>query len=402
MAMRNPSRRSLLGAGLAAAAGVLGPPARAQDDGFRLIRAQAGGYDGAAPGPLLHARRGEELKVRLLNELAGPTAIHWHGVRGPNAMDGTALTQAPVAPGGHFDYRLVLPDAGTFWYHPPLRTPENRALHGLLVVHEAPEQLPKVDDDIALILNGAGETFTANGRPVLDVAVMPQYRLRLRLANASDRLLAFGIEGHPMTVMAIDGQPCEPFPARESRITLSPGNRADVFVDAVMGFGAIAPITIRSDAGELPLGRIRYAERAADPTATMSPGYSTERITPLAPNALPERMDFRGALRAELALDAGTAELAAKPLFSAQRGRTVMLALANKSAAPVVAHIHGHHVRLLDRLDDGWKPFWLDTILCVPQQTTRVAFVADNRGKWLLQWRAIGAAGSSVAWFEVA
>ena len=46
-------------------------------------------------------------------------------------------------------------------------------------------------------------------------------------------------------------------------------------------------------------------------------------------------------------------------------------------------HLHGHHVRLLDALDDGWKPFWLDTILAPPQRTTRVAFVADNRGKWL-------------------
>ena len=66
------------------------------------------------------------------------------------------------------------------------------------------------------------------------------------------------------------------------------------------------------------------------------------------------------------------------------------------------AHLHGHPVRLLDALDDGWKPFWLDTILCVPQaRTTRIAFVADNRGKWLIERRRCAADGHQDRWFEV-
>src|SRR5215831_4989993 len=64
-------------------------------------------YDGAIPGPLLRLRQGEELNLRLFNELDGPTSLHCHGVRGPNAMDGVPdLTQMPVAPGGSFDYRF--------------------------------------------------------------------------------------------------------------------------------------------------------------------------------------------------------------------------------------------------------------------------------------------------------
>ena len=50
------------------------------------------------------------------------------------------------------------------------------------------------------------------------------------------------IDRHPVTVMAIDGQPAEPFLAREGRITLAPGNRVDLFVDAVLEPGSIAPI----------------------------------------------------------------------------------------------------------------------------------------------------------------
>jgi FtsP/CotA-like multicopper oxidase with cupredoxin domain len=112
-------------------------------------------------------------------------------------------------------------------------------------------------------------------------------------------------------------------------------------------------------------------------------------------------MEFRGALRVDLDVSAGNDSVPEKPLFSAKRGRTVMLALANRAPHPSALHIHGHHVRLLDALDDGWKPFWLDTILSVPQTITRVAFVADNPGKWLLHARAIGAETQSLAWFEV-
>jgi hypothetical protein len=36
-------------------------------------------------------------------------------------------------------------------------------------------------------------------------------------------------------------------------------------------------------------------------------------------------------------------------------------------------------MRLLDRLDDGWKPYWLDTLTIPARQTDRVAFLADNR-----------------------
>jgi FtsP/CotA-like multicopper oxidase with cupredoxin domain len=65
-------------------------------------------------------------------------------------------------------------------------------------------------------------------------------------------------------------------------------------------------------------------------------------------------------------------------------------------------HLHGHHVRLLDRLDDGWKPFWLDTLLIDGHQTEHIAFVADNPGKWRLDAQPlVPAGGAPPRWFEV-
>jgi FtsP/CotA-like multicopper oxidase with cupredoxin domain len=278
-------------------------------------------------------------------------------------------------------------------------------LHGPLIVYET--EPPEVDRDVALVLDvwppasdapkDAAPAFTVNGIPALDVRVVANERIRLRLINAAeDRLITLRVDRHPVTVMAIDGQPAEPFAAREGRITLSPGNRADLFVDAVLEPGSVAPLVLQNDGVDVPIGRLVYAAQAP---ARPAPRTDSK---PLPPNPLPESMDFRGALRTDLPLDAapGTS-VPAKPLFSIKRGRTAQLAIKNSAADPSVLHIHGHAVRLLDALDDGWKPFWLDTILCVPQHTTRVAFVADNPGKWLLHARGIGTARDTVAWFEV-
>src|SRR6188472_906679 len=155
------SRRWFIGAGAAIAGSGLPPGAAAQPaaDGFRLLRAgalpSAGlGYDGIAPGPTLRVRRGDELRVRLANDLAAPTSVHWHGIRLPNAMDGVPqLTQPAAAPGASFDYRFRPPDAGTFWYHADAAGQADRGLAGPLIVEEA--QLVDVDRDIAVVLTSA-------------------------------------------------------------------------------------------------------------------------------------------------------------------------------------------------------------------------------------------------------
>ena len=93
-----------------------------------------------ASRPTLRLKRGEEVQVRLVNDTAEPAAIHWHGVRVPSSMDGVpGLTQAPVAPGASFDYRFVVPDAGTFWYRPAtsLGGQRMRGPTGALVVSES-------------------------------------------------------------------------------------------------------------------------------------------------------------------------------------------------------------------------------------------------------------------------
>jgi FtsP/CotA-like multicopper oxidase with cupredoxin domain len=420
------ARVALVGTNLAACCAT--SPVRAQSKSsapFRVMHARAGatftssggkasgsllGYDGTVPGPMLRAKQGEELRLRLFNELAEPTSVHWHGVRLPNAMDGVPdLTQPPVGPGASFDYRFLPPDAGTFWYHAHSTEHVDHGLYGVLIVEE-PEPVD-VDRDIALVLGmpaqpepDPGERVVVNGAVRPDIPVRPGERLRLRLINAtSARGFSLKLEGHAAWVMAIDGQPAEPFLAREGRVGLAPGSRVDLFLDATASAGSTAPL-LSGLREEYPIARLVYQ------ASGHAPANPRTQPVPLPSNPLPPRIDLRSALRVEMTIGgdvpggatAGSImPLSATPIFTVSRGRPVSLAMHNPSAHPHVVHLHGHHFRLLDRLDDGWKPYWLDTLV-VGELTERIAFVADNRGKWLIDARMLDRTdGGTAAWFVV-
>jgi FtsP/CotA-like multicopper oxidase with cupredoxin domain len=420
-------RRFLAGSALVVSCSTL--TARAQSpaavpDGFRVLHARPGsadlhgdgrpttpiwGYDGTAPGPLLRVRRGEDLRVRLVNELPEPTAVHWHGVRLPNAMDGVApLTQAPIAPGASFDYRFRPPDAGTFWYRPAGNAAAQigRGLRGALIVDETTPVA--VDRDVLMVFEdwpaGAGgeaSHLTVNGAPAFEWPARTNERLRLRLINAAvARPLTLRLDRHAPIVMAIDGQPAEPFAARDGRVMLGPGNRIDLFVDLTLTAGERASILIEATGASRPIASLVYAGEPVRAAPRPEP-------EPLPPNPLPARLDLRTASRHDLPLDT-FAPLPAPldrqpPLFSVRRGRPVVLALTNRTEFAQAVHVHGYHFRLLDRLDDGWKPYWLDTLPLAAKQTDRVAFLADNPGKWLIETFPL-ATGQAVAaaWFAVA
>jgi FtsP/CotA-like multicopper oxidase with cupredoxin domain len=251
------SRRQLLGQVGLAAAGLFGlgqvgalsiSPARGQGKSsapFRILRARAGatlsgseekasgsllGYDGAVPGPVLRAKHGEEIRLRLFNELAEATSLHCHGVRLPNAMDGVPdLTQSALVPGAHFDYQLLPPDAGTFWYHAHSAGQVDRGLYGALVVEE--RSPVDVDREIVLVLgmpdpgqSQPREHVLVNGAVRPDIALQSGERVRLRLINATAaRGTTLRIDGHVPWIMAIDGQPAEPFLPRDNRVGIAPG-----------------------------------------------------------------------------------------------------------------------------------------------------------------------------------
>ena len=182
--------------------------------------------------------------------------------------------------------------------------------------------------------------------------------------------------------MAIDSQPAEPFQARNGALVLAPGGRVDAFIDVTTPAGTNLRSSLHDGKEARPIGRIVVSSEPPIRPAPLPPA------PPLPSNGLPgaarpqERTAGRsGARRAPGDwVTPANFNATAPPAFRAKAGRTVVLALTNRAAIATVFHLHGHHFRLLDRLDDGWKPFWLDTLAIEPGQTQRIAFRAEYPG----------------------
>src|SRR3546814_6534824 len=97
----------------------------------------------------------------------------------------------------------------------------------------------------------------------------------------------------------------------------------------------------------------------------------------------------------------GVAGMTEKPLLSVPRGRTVVVDFRNDTRWPHAMHFHGHHFKVLER--DG-KPTehetWKDTVLIDPQKAAKIAFVADNPGKWMIHCHMLEHQASGMSsWF---
>jgi FtsP/CotA-like multicopper oxidase with cupredoxin domain len=204
--------------------------------------------------------------------------------------------------------------------------------------------------------------------------------------------------------MALDGQPAEPFLARAGTLLLAPGTRVDAFIDVIPPPGSTTSILLHDGKEARPIARLIASN---EPPLRDAP---LPAAPPLPSNGLPAQLDLKNALRIDLTLGGPQAHwvtpvnfaASAAPAFRAKAGRTVVLALTNRADIPEIFHLHGHHFRLLDRLDDGWKPFWLDTLAIEPGQTQRVAFAAEYAGRWLMEAMATDwAAPRLVRWYSV-
>ncbi|MDP2249751.1 MAG: multicopper oxidase domain-containing protein, partial [Hydrogenophaga sp.] len=103
--------------------------------------------------PAILARRGDQMRVRMINRIDQPTVIHWHGLSVDSRNDGNGLKVVP--PGGSMDYDFTLRDRSSmYWYHPHAHgyIPQ-QAYHGLaslLFVEDDDETALRKELDLAL------------------------------------------------------------------------------------------------------------------------------------------------------------------------------------------------------------------------------------------------------------
>jgi FtsP/CotA-like multicopper oxidase with cupredoxin domain len=401
-------------------------------DGRRL---HVWAYNGTVPGPTLRVRLGETVRVRFTNHLPQPTTIHWHGVRVPNAMDGVpGVTQPAIQPGETFTYEFTPKDAGTFWFHPHLRSSEQieRGLFGVLVVDDpvprpyAREVVWVLDD---WLLGSDGEIFpqfntphdlmhdgrwgnvvTVNGSTTERLDAAPGERLRLRLVNvANGRVFQLGLGGLDARVIAVDGlytaRPLDP-----AAFEIAPGNRLDLDVtippDAA---GRRYTVVNRFRSSDTPLATVAVAGPPvatpgfAPPSAARVPAWNdradvTPRITfrlnaraggpfgiawtingvafdhDAAMGAMAHGPEHDGAEHDRMA--------AADPL---SLGVWSKLRFVNESYRLHPMHVHGLFFKLLARngvpVDE---PFFRDTVLLHAQETVDVGTVPLDAGRWMV------------------
>ncbi|MDB5577346.1 MAG: copper oxidase [Bradyrhizobium sp.] len=374
------------------------------------------------PAASLRFGRQDLLEVTLENGLQVPVTMNWRGIDGVPAAEPLAA-RAPLAAGARESLVVPLHHSGTFLCDFRLlgdgqaRPSAARALvveEGLPVAADRDELL--LIEDWRLRADGTAiapgsdprdttPQYTINGLTTLDISARSHERLRLRFINACQRnVIAVKIEGHEVRVIALDSVPADPFLARSGTIVLAPGTRADVLVDATAAPGSISTILLHDGTEARPIARLVISKEAPVRDVPMP------ALTSMPTSRLPTRLNLKAALRVDLELGGAPADWvtpanfvgSAAPAFRAGKGRTVVLALTNRAAISTVFHLHGHHFRWLDRLDDGWKPFWLDTLAIEPGQTQRIAFAAEYAGRWLIESVATDwAAPRLVRWYSV-
>lgn len=401
------------------------------DLGGRSVQTWA--FDGTVPGPEIRVTAGDELRVSLVNDLPDPTTVHWHGLALRNDMDGVpGLTQDPVAAGGSFDYSFVVPDPGTYWFHPHVGVQLDMGLQAALIVDD-PDEPGGYDEEVVLVLDdwtdGMGDSpadilarmgqegmdmggmvspeqplgpdtgdvvypaHLINGRlPQAPVTIdsAPGRRIRFRLINAgSDTAYRFAIGGHRLTVTHTDGFAVRP--VEVDTLILGMGERYDVVVTAGDGaFGIVAipegkdappgMAVLRTASGQAPAPDARPAELDGrllgygdlDPTQ----GAALESRQPDRELQLNLQMADGG--RRWLINGAAYADHEPLEIRADERVRLVM---RNRSMMFHPMHVHGHTFAIAGSGSAGIRK---DTVNVLPMQSLSVDLQADNPGQWLV------------------
>lgn len=398
------------------------------------------GFDGQIPGTAIQIAHGRKLQATIRNALEVPTAVHWHGIRLPNAMDGVAgLTQPAIQPGDSFRYQFTPPDSGTYWYHSHVNAYEQigRGLYGPLIVEEtAPPVVDRdliwmIDDwrllDDASIRNDFGSGHdrshagrignvpTVNGRFRDIVKVRTGERIRLRLINASNaRNFALSFGDLAPTIIAIDGQAVKPYSSSEP-VVVGAAGRVDLILDMLGSPGSVTTVTDSFYRDSFDLTTFVYEkqplrESVLDSSIDLAPPQIPE---PDLADALAHDVTIAGGAMGGLSQAKlngewmGLREIAQQgyvwaindvignkldmpPLIDTKKDQTIRLTIRNETAFPHPMHLHGHHMKLLSVNGQALSdPYWVDSPLVMPEQTIELAFVADNPGDWLFHCHAL-------------
>ena len=100
--------------------------------------------NGQSPAPLLKFKEGEEVTLKVTNQLDTDSSIHWHGLILPYDMDGVPdISFKGIPPGTTFTYQFKVQQTGTYWYHGHSGFQEQEGLLGPILIE--PKDAPIIE-----------------------------------------------------------------------------------------------------------------------------------------------------------------------------------------------------------------------------------------------------------------
>ena len=383
------------------------------------------GFNGAMPGPELRVRRGARVHIDVENGLGEGTAVHWHGIRLENQMDGVPmLTQDLINPADIRTYSFIPPDEGTYWYHSHYISHEQvaRGMMGPLIVED--DTPPDVDHDITVLMSdwrmqedGSLTDAFSDMHSVAHGGYMGNFaraflshdqvktgdRVRFRMINAAtNRIFPITVSGVSGSVVALDGMALsEPRPVTE--LVLAPAQRADLIVDITgrpqfdmmtrQGPYQLAELVVNGTNTDRQAGPIM----ALMPPKLPAPAEPTQHLTlTMMGGAMGGRHDGNNIWAFN-----NISDLQTEPFGSFQNGETARITFVNDTSFPHGIHLHGHHFYEVD--ENGTLGDLRDTTLVDAGARRDIICVFDNSGRWLLHCHMLShAAGGMRTWVNVA
>ena len=270
---------------------------------LRGTRTPTWGVNGAFLGPTLRMRTHDRVQMSVVNTLDEVTTMHWHGMALPALMDGGP--HQPIEPGQSWVPSWTVENpASTLWYHPHPHGVTARQVFngvaGMIIIdddHSDLLGLPQeygVDDFPCILMDRTIDddgqmpfdtepNFGQMGTEILVNGTMGAYldltctTARFRVLNGSNaRLYHLGFDDDREFTLIAGDQGLLPAPVRLARVTLSPGERAEIIVQFRPGERVVMNTVAgseRLDQGTLSILEVRVpgdAEPGAGSPVTLS------------------------------------------------------------------------------------------------------------------------------------
>jgi blue copper oxidase len=387
------------------------------------VESETLGYNGNILGPVIKVREGEEVKVKMKNNLDEATTLHWHGLRVDAEDDGGP--HSGIKPGETWEPEFTIEQpAATLWYHPHMMHSTAKQVYeglaGLFIIEdevsdslEIPKDygvndFPLIIQDKRLDSSGNmqydpgmndimmglyGNAFLVNGAisPYLEA---PKGMVRLRLLNGSNgRTYELKFDnGQEFYQIASDGGFLEK-PVEMTTLRLSPAERAEILVDfSMLETGdTIELIDTVSELGktisENHVSLMKFIGKDEQTELFDVPNQLTdiEKIDPT--STVVTREMIMAGVGATLtindkSMDMGRIDEVVKwkdiEIWEVSNQRT-----GTQGGMPHPFHLHGVQFQVLDR--DGNPPpanetGWKDTILVQPGETVRIITNFTHKG----------------------